>query len=57
MVLTEEQMESILTPKPEEQTFLILQGKCPHNKGWSYLGHGHNDDAYGCRLCGETKWW
>jgi hypothetical protein len=45
-----------LTPSEEEQTFLILQGKCPHNKGWRYAGHGHNDDAYDCNLCGETKW-
>ena len=40
-----------LTPAAEEQTFLILQGKCPHNQGWRYVGHSHNDDAYECRLC------
>ena len=49
--------EKYLTPSPEEQTFLILQGKCPHNKGWTYDGHSHNDEAYRCRLCGETKWY
>jgi len=44
-----------LTPSPEDQTFLILQGKCPHNQGWRYIGRGHNDDFYECRLCGEIK--
>lgn len=44
-----------LTPTEEEQTFLILQGKCPHNKGWRYGGHGHNDEWYSCALCGITK--
>lgn len=44
-----------LTPTPEEQTFLILQGKCPHNEGWSYGGHGHNDEWYVCVKCGIHK--
>ena len=57
MDLNAEEMERILTPKPEEQTFRILQGKCPHNGGWAHDGHGHNDDAYRCLLCGEIKWW
>jgi hypothetical protein len=57
MELNEEQMERILTPSEEEQTLLILQGKCPHNGGWNYAGHGHNDDAYECKLCHEWKWW
>ena len=57
MELTEEQMERILTPSGPEQTFRILQGKCPHNGGWSYLGNGHNSDAYQCKLCHEVKWW
>jgi len=57
MEMNDEQMERVLTPGTEEQTFLKLQGKCPHNGGWRHLGHGHNDDAYECLLCGETKWW
>jgi hypothetical protein len=57
MELNEEQMERILTPSEEEQTFRILRGECPHNGGWSYAGHGHNDDAYECKLCHEWKWW
>jgi hypothetical protein len=57
MTLTEEQMEQIFTPKKEEQTLLVLQGKCPHNEGWRNAGHGHNDDAYECLLCGHTRWW
>lgn len=47
----------MFTPSEEEQAILILQGKCPHNQGWNYAGHGHKDDAYECRLCGEIKWW
>jgi hypothetical protein len=46
-----------LTPDKEEQVFLILQGKCPHNGGWSWLGHGHNDDCYRCNLCGKEDWY
>jgi len=42
-----------LTPSPEEQIIRILKGLCPHNEGWSYAGHSHNDDAYKCRLCGD----
>jgi len=54
--MSDDSVEKYLTPSPEEQTFRILEGKCPHNKGWTYAGHGHNDEAYTCRLCGETKW-
>jgi hypothetical protein len=57
MELNEEQMERILTPSEEEQTFLILRGECPHNGGWRYAGHGHYDDAYECKLCHKWKWW
>lgn len=57
MELDDNQMDRILTPSEEEQTKLVLEGKCPHNKGWRYEGHGHNDDAYSCRLCGMIKWW
>lgn len=57
MGLSQEEMERILTPPKEEQTFRILQNKCPHNNGWLHDGHGHNDDAYVCLKCGEIKWW
>lgn len=57
MELTETEMDRILTQLPEVQTKLVLEGKCPHNKGWHYSGHGHNDDAYECKLCGAIKWW
>ena len=50
-------VERYLTPSKDEQVLLILQGKCPHNKGWKYDGHGHNSEAYTCILCDETKWW
>ncbi len=53
--MTNEEVEDYLTPSKEEQTLLILQGKCPHNKGWNYAGHSHNDDAYECRLCKKIK--
>lgn len=45
------------TPSEEEQTLLILQGRCPHNQGWRWDGHGHNDDAYKCNICGEIEWY
>ena len=57
MDLENEQIEKIFTPSKEEQTMRILQGKCPHNGGWRYAGHGHNSDCYECILCKETKWW
>jgi len=43
------------TPGPEEQTRLILEGKCPHNRGWRYDGHGHNSESYSCMACGRSK--
>lgn len=45
-----------LTPTEEEQSLLVLQGKCPHNNGWRYGGHGHNSEAWECMLCRTTKW-
>jgi hypothetical protein len=45
------------TPSHEEQAFLLLQGKCPHNTGWTYDGHGHNSSAWECDKCREIKWW
>lgn len=45
----------ILEPSLEEQTARILAGKCPHNRGWAYDGHSHNDDSYRCLLCGEIE--
>lgn len=53
---TADEVNKWLTPTPEQQTFLLLNNKCPHNAGWVYDGHGHNDDAYKCRLCGEIEW-
>ena len=52
-----QKVEAWLTPSKEEQLILILKGKCPHNKGWKYDGHGHTDDAYICCLCKELKWY
>ncbi len=49
----EEAAQNWLTPPKEEQTKLVLQGKCPHNKGWTFFSHGHNDKAYTCDLCGK----
>lgn len=31
-----------------------LKAGCKHD--WSYLGHGHNDDLYECRVCLAKKW-
>ena len=49
--------EIYLTPPEEEQTMRILQGLCPHNKGWTYVGHSHNSDAYMCNSCTDTGWY
>lgn len=57
MAVEEKYPNDWLAPTEEEQAILILKGECPHNKGWNYAGHGHNDDAYECRLCGKIKWW
>lgn len=50
-------IDKILTPDKEDQAILILAGKCPHNKGWSYAGHSHNDDLYRCNLCNHREWY
>lgn len=57
MMLTNSEATELFTPSEEEQVVRILKGECPHNQGWVHVGHGHNDDAYECRLCDETKWW
>jgi hypothetical protein len=49
--------DKVFTPDEEEQTKLVLEGKCPHNKGWRYMGHGHNDEAYECKLCKMMKFY
>lgn len=46
-----------LTPAPKEQTARILEGKCPHNQGWIFECHCHNDSAYRCKLCGKTEFY
>ena len=57
MELSDEKATELFTPTKEEQTFNLLKGICPHNGGWTWDGHGHNDDAYKCQLCKEIKWW
>jgi len=44
-----------LAPTKEEQTLLILQGKCPHNQGWTYIARYADEILYKCRMCGESK--
>lgn len=55
--LKQEEADKIFTPSEEEQTLRVLKGLCPHNKGWRYDGHGHNDEAWKCNLCGEIEWY
>lgn len=55
--MSDEEATEAFTPSEEQQTLLILQGKCPHNKGWTYDGHTSHEDAYKCRLCGFIKWY
>lgn len=57
MTLTVKEAYELFTPSEQEQMVRILKGECPHNKGWTWSGHGHNDDAYECNICFETKWW
>lgn len=56
-MLSDEEATRIFTPSEEAQTFRVLQGLCPHNKGWVWDGHGHNDDCYRCKLCRESNWY
>lgn len=56
MSMSDAEATKLFTPTTEVQTFRILQGLCPHNKGWTWDGHGHNDDCYRCKLCRETIW-
>jgi hypothetical protein len=55
--VSETNEEGWLTPSEEEQVVRVLKGKCPHNKGWTFYGHGHNDSAYTCNLCGEMDFY
>jgi hypothetical protein len=55
--LRQNQIEDYFTPDEEEQVRLVLEGKCPHNKGWSWAGHSHNSDAYECNLCKLVEWY
>ncbi len=50
-------VERYLTPSEEEQVKLVLEGKCPHNQGWTFHGFGHNSNAYKCNLCGHLEWY
>ena len=45
----------MFTPSEKEQLILILKEKCPHNQGWTYSGHGRNDEAYVCKTCGKVE--
>lgn len=51
------EVEKFLTPTEDEQVALVLQGKCPHNKGWMFHAFGHNDKSYKCVECGELKFY
>ena len=46
-----------LTPTAEKQQELISKGECPHNQGFRYEGHSHNDDCYQCLTCGKHFWY
>lgn len=50
-------IDKFLTPSVEDQLVLVLAGECPHNRGWHFHGHGHNDAAYKCKLCGKIDWY
>lgn len=56
MAMSDAEATKYFTPGLECQTLRILEDKCPHNKGWTWEGHGHNDDCYKCKQCGETIW-
>lgn len=44
-----------LNPTEEEQALRVLQGKCPHNRGWTYFGRYNDDIVYTCNSCGEWQ--
>lgn len=56
-MLSDEEATRIFTPSAEEQTLRVLKDQCPHNRGWRWTGHGHNDDCYECRICHESMWY
>ena len=56
-MLSDAEATRIFTPSEEQQTWRILQGLCPHNRGWYWLGHGHNGDCYECVQCGVKMWY
>ena len=45
---------AVMLPE-KEQVFRILQGKCPHNGGWEYMGHHGLDSMWQCKLCSEIE--
>lgn len=57
MGLSSTTASQIFTPSDEEQTLLILKGLCPHNKGWYYYGHSHNEECWRCAVCGRTEYY
>ena len=57
MKLTEEEKQLVLDHRAEVKEALDLAEKqrtCEHD--WRFAGHGHNDTAYDCTKCGDTKW-
>jgi hypothetical protein len=55
-MLSDKEATERFTPTKEEQTALVLAGKCPHNKGWTYVGHARAD-FYECRLFRVEEWY
>ena len=57
MKLTEEEKNLVLEHRAKRKAFeekKKKQAECDHH--WEYFCHGHNDDAYVCTRCGDTKW-
>jgi predicted metal-binding protein len=38
----------------KKNQLLELRKNCKHE--FYYAGHGHNDDCFECRKCGQTEW-
>lgn len=57
MKLTEEEKQLVLDHRAEVKEALDLAEKqrtCEHD--WRFACFGHNDKAYDCTKCGDTKW-
>jgi hypothetical protein len=55
--ITEKEKKLVMEARQKELDLMTRMEKkrnCVHE--FEYVGHGHNDDCYKCKKCGETEW-